>query len=248
MHVYLDIETIPGQQPGLKEKIAESITPPGNYKKPETLAKWEEEQKPDLIEEAWRKTAFHGDRGEVVCIAWAIEDDITHCVYRTPPHIEGNQNDVTEAELLGAFFMAIAGEVRTKHGRLPVFIGHNVRDFDLRFLFQRAVILGVRPPFHLPHDVRPNSEHIFDTMTAWAGWGGRISLVRLCTALDIPNKGSELDGEDIDGSKVWGLVRDGRADAVAVYCKADVERVRRVHRRMTFQECARRVAKTGRAA
>ena len=27
------------------------------------------------IEAAWRKTSFHGDRGEVVCIAWAVDDN-----------------------------------------------------------------------------------------------------------------------------------------------------------------------------
>lgn len=166
-------------------------------------------------------------------------------MHRSP---EGDGADVGEAELLTTFFEAVteAGEVH--HGRLPCFIGHNVREFDLRFLFQRAVILGVRPPFHLPHDVRPGSDRVFDTMTAWAGWGGRISLDRLCTALNIPGKGSELGGEDIDGSKVWDLYRDGRAEDVAIYCRADVERVRHVHRRLTFQAPQAGAVSTGKAA
>jgi predicted PolB exonuclease-like 3'-5' exonuclease len=71
-------------------------------------------------------------------------------------------------------------------------------------------------------------------MTAWAGWGGRISLDALCKALDIPTKGTELDGEDIDGSKVWDFVQAGRVSDVATYCMADVERVRTVYKRMNF--------------
>ena len=56
--------------------------------------------------------------------------------------------------------------------------------------------------------------HIFDTMTAWAGVG------------------------NIDGSKVWDYVRTGRIADVVEYCKGDVERVRAIHRRMTFAEAA----------
>lgn len=70
-------------------------------------------------------------------------------------------------------------------------------------------------------------------MTAWAGWGGRVALDRLCAALGLPEKGSEI-GEDIDGAKVWDFVRAGRIEEVAAYCRADVERVRAIHQRLTF--------------
>jgi hypothetical protein len=73
-------------------------------------------------------------------------------------------------------------------------------------------------------------------MYAWAGYRDRISLDRLCRALEIPTKGSELDGEEIDGAKVWDFVRDGYADKVAIYCQADVERVRSVYQRINFEE------------
>lgn len=33
MRLYLDIETIPGQRPGLRDEIAAKITPPGNISK-----------------------------------------------------------------------------------------------------------------------------------------------------------------------------------------------------------------------
>ncbi len=231
MHLYLDIETIPGQTPGLRDDIARAITPPANYKKPETLAQWEAEQKPLLIDDAWRKTAFHGDRGELICIAWAVNDEPVQCVSRTlAPHNNGDD----ERGLLAAFFAEVSRALEAHHYRRPVFVGHNVRDFDLRFLYQRAVVLDLAPPLHFPHDARPNGESVFDTMTAWAGWGGRVSLDRLCAALGLAQKGSELGGEDIDGSKVWDYVRAGRIDEVVTYCKADVERVRAIHRRLTF--------------
>ena len=231
MNIYLDIETIPGQSESLFREVAAGIAPPGNISKPETLAKWEQEKKPAIIEEAWRKTAFHGDRGEVVCIAWAIDDEPPDCVFRGLP---GQKHNSSESLMLWEFVIAISEAINRHGGRWPVFVGHNVRDFDLRFLFHRCVILGIKPSFRLPHDVRPGSEQVFDTMTAWSGWGGRISLDRLCRALGVPTKGSELSGVEIDGSKVWDFVRDGRIEEVATYCKADVERVRQVYRRITF--------------
>lgn len=226
MHVYLDIETIPGQAPELKNEIARGIAPPANYSKPETIARWEAETKPTLIEDAWRKTAFAGDRGEIVCIGWAVDDEPAQTLTRAPGS--------SEAWLLDEFFAATQRAIQATHGRIPRWVGHNVRDFDLRFIYQRAVVLGLRPPFALPHDVRPGSDLVFDTMTAWAGWGGRVSLARLCAALGLPVKGSEIGEEDMDGARVWDFVQAGRLDDVAAYCRADVERVRLLHRRLTF--------------
>lgn len=235
MKIFLDIETIPGQRSGMKEQMAADITPPGSMKRAETIELWEREQKPLLIEERWRRTSFEGDRGEVICIGWAINDQPAQSISR-----ELHEN---EGAMLAMWFGEIQKAIRESHGRLPTWIGHNVREFDLRFLFQRAVVLDVPPPFRLPHDVRPGAECVYDTMTAWAGWGGKVSLDRLCAALGIPQKGSEI-GEDIDGSKVWDFVRDGRIEEVATYCRADVERVRAIHHRLTFGDVlqAREVA------
>jgi len=228
MKIYLDIETIPGQSEGLKAEIAETITHPGSMKKPETIAKWEAEQKPRAVEDAWRKTAFKGDQGEIICISWAVEDEKPKVVMRDPG---GGERDML------AMFFAQVMEIMHPGRPQPIeWVGHNVRDFDLRFIYHRAVILDERPPFRLPHDARPGSEWVYDTMTAWAGWGGRISLDALCKALDIPTKGTELDGEEIDGSKVWDFVQAGRVRDVATYCMADVERVRRVYKRMNFED------------
>ena len=58
--LYLDIETIPDQTPGALEAIRASIEPPGNISKPETIAKWMEENAVAKSEEAWRKTGARG--------------------------------------------------------------------------------------------------------------------------------------------------------------------------------------------
>ncbi|HHL71911.1 MAG TPA: hypothetical protein ENJ29_05295 [Bacteroidetes bacterium] len=225
MKIYLDIETIPGQNPDIRKEVADAITHPGSMKKPETIERWEIEKKPQAIEDAWRKTSFDGAQGEIVVIGWAIDD--------APPQVAMRDVGGDERLMLATFFESVAAYLKD---RRPIeWIGHRVREFDLRFIFQRAVILGVQPPFRLPHDARPGSEWVYDTMTSWAGWGGRVSLDRLCKALDIPTKGTELGGEEIDGSKVWDFVQAGRIRDVATYCMGDVDRVRAVYRRMTFQ-------------
>lgn len=231
MNLFLDIESIPSQSKAVRAEIEAGISPPASYKKPETIDAWERNEKPAAVEEAWRKTALSGDRGEIVCIAWAFDNRRVESASRLL--------DTSESFLIRHFFGALNEAVYSEQGRPQsvTFVGHNVKDFDLRFLFQRAVIHGIRPPIHLPHDARYNGDRVFDTMTAWAGWGQRISLARLCTALGLPMKGDEI-GEEIDGSMVWDFVKAGRIDEVSAYCRGDVERVRAAYKRLTFQEAA----------
>jgi hypothetical protein len=279
MRIYLDIETIPSQEPEVQEEIRaahedkaqplrdelarleaehQDPTPPANYKDPEKIEAWKEDKRKKLageIEKAreklagvedqadqeWRKTAFAGDRGEIVCVAWAVGGN--------PIEVLSRGLDEAEGDLLAAWFGRLAEQVDDPGGHWrPQWVGHNVQDFDLRFLFQRAVIHGLRPPLPLPHDARPGSDQVFDTMTAWAGFRNRISLDRLCRALGIPTKGAELGGEEIDGAKVWDYVQAGQVEKVAAYCAADVERVREVHRRLTFAAATAPAPATAEAA
>ena len=105
-------------------------------------------------------------------------------------------------------------------------VGHFVAGFDLRFLTQRAIVLGVRLPDWWPRDPKPWSNEVFDTMVAWAGAKGTISLDALCFSLGLEGKG------DVDGSMVAQMWADGKHDEVSAYCRDDVARVRRVHQKM----------------
>ena len=67
-------------------------------------------------------------------------------------------------------------------------------------------------------------------MTEFAGYNNRISMNDLCLALGIDGK-----GDDIDGSKVWDFVQQGKIAEVAEYNKADVVRTRAIYNRMTFK-------------
>lgn len=233
MNIYFDIETIPAQDPVAIEVIKADIEKqkllvkaPSNYKDEEKIAayvKAEIEKIDTEFDVTYRKTSFDGGLGQICCIGYAIDD-------RPPVSIYG----VSEAYILKDFFDSLKNSYNPSSQQRPIFIGHNIVSFDLRFLFQRAVMNNIKPPMMIPFNAKPWDESIFDTMTAWAGHGNRVSLDKLCKIFNIPQKGSEI-GEEMDGSKVWDFYQAGRIEEIAMYCEADVERTRQAYKRMTFQ-------------
>lgn len=242
MNTFIDIETIPGQgtyESFLKDAV-ENFKAPSSLTKTQAcadlgltgdtakytskddavamwVAKFSEEKAPEVAEHNWRKTALDGTQGEVISVAWAVEDATVISDYREPRE--------SEAELIADVFRVIEHDLQ---GRPPTFIAHNA-PFDLKFLFRRAVILGVEPPFKLPFRGRHGHDY-FCTSEAWCEYGERISLNNICKALGIEGK-----PDDIDGSKVWDFVKAGYVERVAEYNEWDVEQLRKVYNRLNFK-------------
>lgn len=215
MYLYIDIETIPDQTPGSLEKILATVQPPGNYKKSESIAKWREESAPAIAEEKWLKTALNGASGEIISIAWAIDDGEINCLHRELGFLEVN--------LLERFFEAAFPEPV----RQPTWIGHNL-EWDLRFLWHRCVVNDVLKGCMLPVQSR---ERTYCTMREWAGYRDTISLDNLAQALGI-------EGKIANGSQVWEMVKAGLYDELRSYNKDDVRVTREIHRRMQFSSAA----------
>ncbi len=169
-------------------------------------------------DEAVNKTSLDGAFGEIVVIGVAIDDQEPVLFYREDWQAEDREIDILQR------FNDYLREHANKSMTAPVFIGHNIVNFDYRFIFQRSVINGVKPYY------TQTKINTFDTMTEWAGYKGTVSLDKLCKVLGIEQKG------DIDGSKVWDFVQAGKINEVAEYCAKDVERVRKIYKRMTFQD------------
>ena len=216
--IYIDIETIPGQADWIKEESFSTVSPPGQYKKQESIDKWMEENGEQAKEEVWRKTGLNGSRGEIICIAWAVNDGDIESVHRD---LGGS-----EADLLRGFYAMLNASMDSQ------WVGHYISGFDLRFIWQRSVINKVKPSINIPYDAKPWGREVFDTKIEWDGVksSGFGSLDSVCKALGYDGKG------DIDGSKVWDYVKDGRIDEVVDYCKDDVEKARLLHKRMTFED------------
>ena len=152
--LYLDIETIPTQSDAVKREIAANITPPGNYKVEATIKAWEREQKPAIVSNAVAKTALDGALGHVCCIGFAIGDDATQSVML--------DTERSETDVLDEFIAAVNSALpRIEMVRV---IGHNVACVDLRFLWQRARVLGAHMPAWLPRDANAWDRVMFDTM------------------------------------------------------------------------------------
>jgi hypothetical protein len=227
--VYLDIETIPAQRKEVIDYIAATVKPPGQMKKAETIAKWEAEDKPAAVEQALLRTSFDGAFGELIVASFAVGegDPITLDRTTVPEH--------TEQSLLRALFAGMNLSIPEGRVLATQFIGHHIAGFDLSFLYKRAVINRVEVPKWMPWHGQAWDDRIYDTMYQWAGRNERVSLDKLCVVLDIPRKGSELDGdEEIDGSKVYDFWKAGRHQDLRDYCEWDVRRARWVHRLMEF--------------
>ena len=225
-HLFIDIETIPGQRADLRDLIASTVTHPGNISKAETIAKWNEEQRPAAVEEAISRTSLDGAFGQVCVISAAIDD-------AEPVILMESFWDDPAAEklLLESLRDWMDGAIEPNEVMGISVVGHNVSAFDLRFLIQRSIINGVRPHPVLARAAQAKpweTEKVFDTMVQWAGVGNRISMDKLCMVLGIPGKG------EITGADVWPLVKAGRIAEVATYCADDVRRTRAIFRRMAY--------------
>jgi len=221
--LFLDLETIPDQRPGAYDKILENVTAPGNYKKQESIDRWIAQHGEAEAQEQYHKTGLNGIAGEICSIAWAI-DDGEIIGYTIPPSLP-------EAGLLDGFFKDVQYKVKKAGtGAHPslTWIGHNVIDFDLRFLKQRCIVNQVQPPFIIPADARHGSRDVFDTMKAWAGWKGYVSQQALCEALGIEGK------DDMTGADVWPAYQAGKFEEILAYNKNDVRIVRELYRRMSW--------------
>ena len=211
--VYIDIETIPSQDPALLQRFRAEVTAPAQYKKPDSIAAWLEENRDKVAKERLAKTSFGPAHGHICTIAWAKdEDSFISCTHAT--RVEN------EADSLRFFFESLD----PYHSQ--TFVGHYISGFDLRFILCRAVVLGVPIPHCIPRDPKPWGGRVFDTMTAWAGTRDTISMDNLCAALGLDGKGDGMDGSQV--AQAWA---DGRHEEIAEYCRQDVERTRAIHRK-----------------
>jgi hypothetical protein len=252
MHVYLDIETIPGQSPQVLARLEEEqaqtlaeLKAPANYKDPAKIAAWIEEARANLEarrEERWRRTALDALDGELFCAAAAVDAGDTVTFARSDigfPPAGSAAAALDEADALLRLFgwLAHIGAGSTPADPL-VLVAHNGNGFDFPFLWRRAVLLGVRPPpwYPAPDEIRAwrggaarQPCITADTMVTWTGSPkDHVKLDTLARALGLRGKG------EIDGSQVWDYVRDGRGEEVVRYCAHDIRMLREVHRRLRF--------------
>ncbi|MFA6047256.1 MAG: ribonuclease H-like domain-containing protein [Parcubacteria group bacterium] len=218
--LYLDIETLPAG-----DEQHEALKFLFEKKKAKKNKKENCDDHTDF-EQYLLGTSFDGSFGRILCIAYAIDDE----------PVEVLDGSVDEARMIEKFWDIVESiSVSPNHNSYQPdygvqFIGHNVMDFDLRFIYQRSIINKVKPAYELPF-TRYRNYPIYDTMKEWVKWANsNIGLEHVALALGIP---TPKDG--IDGSQVYSFYKAGKTKDICEYCKRDVECTREVYKRMTFE-------------
>jgi hypothetical protein len=240
-YLYSDIETIPTQDErviasiaaGVKEPVYQTeFVAPGNYKDPEKIAAWIADKKASAAEDyqkamierglavnkAIAKTSFDGGLGHICCFGFALNDSEADAI--TIDNIKDERDLIRES-------FAAMDKLRNPGHNALTWVGHNWIQFDNRFIWQRAIVLGVPLPPWFPRAVKPWDDAVQDTMVMWAGFRDMIGMDKLCEILGLEGKGD--DG--MDGSRVADRWAARDLLKIAEYCAGDVDRTRRMHKR-----------------
>jgi len=236
--LYFDIETLPAAESSYetlrtifdKKQAKKSLLNGGNGNGNGNASGEVVEVDPEkAFEEYVRGTSFDGAFGRVLCIAYAVNDE--------PMRVICNPDN--EKKTIEDFWFVAA--------QCDLFVGHNIMDFDMRFILQRSMILGVKPTwqrFGKKEWNNPDQKYLsfaryqhmpmFDTMHEWAAWGGSrgggLGLEHIALAMGIA---SPKDG-GIDGAQVYDFYKAGKVTEICDYCKRDVETTRAVYKKMVF--------------
>src|SRR3989344_4567027 len=149
--LYFDIETLTAEESS-REKLEYLFN-----KKKDKKAKRKKLDDEDLgevdssksFEDYFLKTSFDGGFGRVLCIAYALNDESAEVLCN-----DGNEKKTLEQ------FWDIAKDC-------SLFVGHNIMDFDLRFIYQRSIVLGVKSSLPNLSFARYRSAPMYDTMREW---------------------------------------------------------------------------------
>lgn len=200
--LFLDIETLPAD-PKLWEKVAAD----------KELRYQLRKKKPFDKEEAYKLTSLDGSYGQIFCIGYLKDPDM-----KSAEVLKG-----TEKKILEDFWKLVTD--------VGLFVGHNLMDFDLPFIYKRSIIHKVKPSVNL-NFARYRSSPIFDTMKEWEKWNimSRISMDELAKVLGLPSSKTYMDG-----SQVYEYWQKGKAQEIYEYCKADVEVNKKIYDRMMFR-------------
>lgn len=238
INVFIDLETLP--EPNAINSYIEAVK--GNIKAPKELtkpkliealglgdqgkyktvpelqelwvSKFGAEQEKVQGEQDWRKTSFNGAKGQICVIGVKVEGDKFGTAFY-------QDDQFSEREILSKFWAWLDLSVGNHQWR---FVAHNAK-FDLPFLFHRSVINQVKPLRYNPHG--RHGQYHYCTMEAWSGFGGKISMDNLASALGIEGKG------DMDGSKVYDTWQTD-PQKVIDYCLDDVHMLEQIYNRLEF--------------
>jgi predicted PolB exonuclease-like 3'-5' exonuclease len=210
MNVVIDIETIP-----TGEKLTvDEIKIPATMSKQETIDKWKIDKAPEAIEEEFRKRALIQHKCQV--ISWAIktkETDISLI----------NDNEEILLTKLDQFISSLV-----KHPMEIIWIGVNIKSFDLTILRQRAMKYNLHKLYQsIP--LISYSDQVIDLMHVFTGGKFKDYLVSkddMCRFFDIKVEDKH------SGKEVYDLYLKKDYEDIRLHCLADVIKEYELYKKM----------------
>jgi hypothetical protein len=214
-----DIETVPNKE---MEKFLPEIKAPGNYKKPESIQKWLDENSETARYEQVSKMALDMCLAKVRAIGlWtpSFSPDGVSVLYVTDDESELAHPVASERQALSVFWNAVG-----TFG-FPL-IGFNSNAFDLPILFWRSMVLGVPGLNREFNRYDKDFVDLYEMLTfrnPRLGSMAGLGLKRVAEMLGIPN-----DTPDMDGSQVAEM----SDEELVTYLTSDIELTRALYYRM----------------
>lgn len=217
-NLFIDLETHPDLTPGALQRYIDTVEPPGQYKKPESIAEWKAENAAAIGAINWSRTALDPMVGGIYIIGYAFDNHDPIALSRKP--------EEPEAPFIEAALSAIAEQSRIANSHRQRWIGWNIIDFDVPYLAKRCAILGISPKLIIPTGMRYNNESVLDLMTAWSGFKNFNKQRDVAKAMSI-----ELQDET-DGKDLWQSVLSNGIESAEKKCKSDIDALRQIYNRM----------------
>lgn len=211
--IYLDVETRRPQSNRIREYLVRGAQAKANLRDPEKIKASLEEAQKRCLDDAPLNPMW----AEVAVVAWSDGKTVT------------SLHEGIESKILSTFNDAMHAAYLDANRRQPVFCGFNISQFDLRLLWTRMLIHGIRPAVNYQHNAKPWSDKVIDLRMQLSG-GDRYAKGTLQDWI-IAFGGDEREG-DIPGAEVPQAIEDGRIAQVVEHCARDVHDCMWLHQRM----------------
>lgn len=217
--ITIDIETVPLEASMAAAYPRADFSPPSNYKNPEAIDNWHASSEAKWRANREKECSLNPRLGRIVCFGYASGRGLPETLYA--------ETEADEANLLRAAWTLL----ETHQGRVVTWNGA----FDLRFLVIRSLANGI-PPYIDAATIRAWFKKYevfthFDVKAALLNWDTRAAgegLDEWAKFFGLPGK-----PEDIDGSAVGYLFRDGQHELIREYCMSDVSNTKAMYEKVS---------------
>lgn len=206
MNLFLDIETIPREEPTIDEIKACSAC-----KKADTIEEDFKNNYDKLLEKALKKKGVGLMDNKIVCLAYAFDD---------APVVSLSG---TEEEIMVGFEEAIKENSLT-YTEIEM-VGFNIRKFDAPVIFLRACLYDNKEVKFVLSSGRNKIKDVMEMAVYW-NRNTYVSLDRACKFFGLEGKAG------VDGSMVYPMYKEGKYKEIAEYCRQDVEKTRSLYKKL----------------